>query len=95
MRVPGVQFSLKWMLIAVAGLSVLGTFGLLPIRRAAQKASCEANMRTIGLALQNYHSVYGSFPPAYATDAAGNPMHSWRILILPFAGESPPSGLST
>ncbi len=82
------QFSLRWMLIAVAGLSVLGSFVLLPIRRAMQQASCEANLRTIGLALQSYHSAYGCFPPAYTTDAAGNPMHSWRVLILPYAGEN-------
>src|SRR5262249_10862652 len=27
---------------------------------------------------------FGSFPPAYLADASGKPMHSWRVLILPF-----------
>jgi len=45
---------------------------------------CANNMRNIALALQQYESVHGSFPPAYVADANGNPMHSWRILILPF-----------
>src|SRR4030095_9667762 len=30
---------------------------------------------------------YGSFPPAYIADKNGRPMHSWRILILPFLEE--------
>ena len=81
------QFTLKGMLAGIAVLSVIASVGLLPLRRAAQEASCEANLRTIGLALRNYHSAYGCFPPAYTTDAAGNPMHSWRVLILPFAGK--------
>jgi hypothetical protein len=38
----------------------------------------------IGLALYNYHDTYGSFPPAYIADKDGKPMHSWRVLILPF-----------
>ncbi|MEX0725098.1 MAG: DUF1559 domain-containing protein, partial [Planctomycetaceae bacterium] len=31
---------------------------------------------------------YGSFPPAYVADAAGKPMHSWRVLILPYLDEA-------
>jgi hypothetical protein len=36
------------------------------------------------LAVVNYHDVHGHFPPAYLADAEGRPMHSWRILILPY-----------
>ncbi len=32
----------------------------------------------------NYHDIYGSFPPASIADANGKPMHSWRVLILPW-----------
>src|SRR5262249_28073198 len=35
-------------------------------------------------ALHNYHEKYGSFPPAYIADEKGRPMHSWRMLLLPF-----------
>jgi hypothetical protein len=28
--------------------------------------------------------VHGTFPPAYIADANGTPMHSWRVLILPY-----------
>ncbi len=54
---------------------------------AAYRAQCMNNMRNIALALQMYHDVYDSLPPAYVADANGRPMHSWRVLILPFLEE--------
>jgi type II secretory pathway pseudopilin PulG len=53
-------------------------------REAARRTQCKNNLRQIGLALHNYHETYGAFPPAYVADASGKPMHSWRVLILPF-----------
>lgn len=50
---------------------------------------CKNNLKQIGLALHNYHDVYGSFPPAYVADANGKPMHSWRVLLLPYIDEEP------
>src|SRR5262249_17806187 len=46
------------------------------------------HLKQIGLALENYHAVYGSLPPAYIADAKGRPMHSWRVLILPYLDRS-------
>jgi hypothetical protein len=61
---------------------------LLPAVQAAREASrrsqCNNNLKQIGLAMQNYADVYKSFPPAYIADENGRPMHSWRVLILPF-----------
>ena len=57
-------------------------------REAARAAQCLCNLCQIKLALLNYHSTYGSFPPAYVADADGKPMHSWRVLILPFLEQS-------
>jgi hypothetical protein len=39
------------------------------------------------LAVANYHETYDCFPPAYVTDRDGKPMHSWRVLILPFLSQ--------
>ncbi len=36
------------------------------------------------MAVANYHETFGCFPPAYVVDRQGKPMHSWRVLILPF-----------
>jgi len=46
-----------------------------------------ANLARIGAALQAYHQVHGRFPPAYLTDERGIPVHSWRVLILPYLDE--------
>jgi len=52
-------------------------------RIAAQSAMSRNNMKQIGLALDNYHDVYGAFPLAVMTNENGVE-HSWRVAILPF-----------
>jgi hypothetical protein len=44
-------------------------------------------MRQIALALRQYEEVHGCFPPAHVDDDRGRPLHSWRILLLPFLHE--------
>jgi hypothetical protein len=86
-----------WMLVAIilgclAGLFLIlllcGGVLLLPAvqaaREAARRQMCMSNLKQIGLALHSYHETYKSFPPAYVADADGKPMHSWRVLVLPF-----------
>jgi prepilin-type processing-associated H-X9-DG protein len=83
----------------IVGIILAGVFGfcvvlavpvalLLPAiqaaREAARRSVCTNQMKQIGIALQNYHDTYKTFPPAYLADANGKPMHSWRVLILPF-----------
>ena len=53
-------------------------------RGSARRAQCMGNLKSIGLALRNYHDVYAAFPPAYTVDADGRRLHSWRTLLLPF-----------
>ena len=53
-------------------------------REAARRMQCMNNLKQIGLALHNYHQTYKCFPPAYVADKNSKPMHSWRVLILPF-----------
>lgn len=56
-------------------------------RESARRAECTSNLRQIGLALQLYQVSYGTFPPAVTYSAEGKPMHSWRVLLLPFLGK--------
>jgi prepilin-type processing-associated H-X9-DG protein len=41
-------------------------------------------LKNINLALLNYHSGNGSFPPPFVADERGTPLSSWRVLLLPF-----------
>ncbi|GHT37164.1 hypothetical protein FACS189427_09790 [Planctomycetales bacterium] len=49
--------------------------------------SCVNQMKQIMMGIHNYYETYHSFPPAYTIDSNGQPLHSWRVLILPHLGE--------
>jgi hypothetical protein len=83
---------LAHVLMGIGGVAVL--FGLLlpavsTPRPAGRRSSCGNNLKQIVLALHEYHDIYGSFPPAYVADTNGRPMHSWRVLLLPFIEQQP------
>ena len=52
--------------------------------RSGRRSPCVRNLKQIGYALANYHDANRVFPPAYIADENGIPMHSWRVLILPY-----------
>lgn len=45
---------------------------------------CQCHLYAIGSAIARYVEVHGHYPPAYVADEHGTPMHSWRVLILPY-----------
>jgi hypothetical protein len=53
-------------------------------REFGRSVQCTCNLKQVALALHNYHDFHGEFPPAFVPDQDGKPMHSWRVLILPF-----------
>ncbi|MEO8497518.1 MAG: DUF1559 domain-containing protein, partial [Planctomycetota bacterium] len=84
-------------LLAFGGLASVGLVAtiafvaLFPAIGAARtmvhKRSCQSNLIQIGMALRAYEAAHGTLPPAYIPDASGKPMHSWRVLILPYLNE--------
>jgi prepilin-type processing-associated H-X9-DG protein len=52
----------------------------------AHNYDCRSAMKNIVLGLREYHDEYGAFPPVQISDENGHPMHSWRVLILPYIG---------
>lgn len=74
--------------LAGYGVVVALTMLLLPAidsaREAARRSSCNCNLKQFGIALHNYLDTYGCLPPAYIADSHGRPMHSWRVLLLPY-----------
>ncbi len=56
-------------------------------RANAQRATSVSYLKQIAVAMHNYHDTYKRFPPAATCDAAGKPLLSWRVQLLPFLGE--------
>lgn len=51
---------------------------------SVNESLCTSNLAKLHRALIDYDAVNGSLPPAWISDEDGTPMHSWRILILPY-----------
>jgi len=97
LRVRG--FTLIELLVVIAIIAVLIAL-LLPAvqsaREAARRSQCVNNLKQMGLALHNYHSAIGSFPPGGI--AAGNlsgvkqgPWGAWsaQAMMLPYMEQQP------
>ena len=87
-------FTLIELLVVIAIIAVLIAL-LLPAvqaaREAARRAQCINNLKQLGLALHNYESSNGSFPPGriwsnsgFPTIFAGQQNTTWFCLMLPY-----------
>ncbi len=80
-----------YVLIGVLSLSPSGWWlngAIKDAREGARRSGCKCNLKQFGLALHNYHDVYGAFPPAFVLGPDGQKWHSWRVLILPYLENS-------
>jgi prepilin-type N-terminal cleavage/methylation domain-containing protein/prepilin-type processing-associated H-X9-DG protein len=90
-------FTLIELLVVISIVAVLIAL-LLPAvqaaREAARRVQCSNNLKQIGLALHNYHSVHDTFPPG-AIGLPSHPIgctrrgHSVFTLLLPFVEQTP------
>ncbi len=79
-----------WIVITIV-LVLAGVYVLYPAQQGGGSASppstrmqCSNHIKQIAIAMNNYHDTLTKLPPAYTVDAEGRPLHSWRVLILPY-----------
>jgi chromate transport protein ChrA len=71
--------------IIIAGFVVALLLPAIPAaREPARRMQCTNHMKQIMIAFHQYHTEHGHLPPTYTVDEDGKPLHSWRVLILPY-----------
>ncbi len=56
-------------------------------RDAARRTRSMNNLKQLGLAMHNFHHMFGAFPAAHNMNADGQPLLSWRVHLLPLLEE--------
>lgn len=103
---PRGGFTIVELMVVIAIVGILMAL-LLPAtqqaRAAARRMQCTNNLKQLGLAVHNFHDVYGAFPPARLIldiprgweepgTSVGLDEPSWLIRILPFLEQQAASG---
>ncbi len=76
--------------LATVGMALVVAISSLAFRNvqeSAMRTRSADNLRRIAAALQSYQNDEGRLPPAVVYDEEGHPLHSWRVLLLPYLRE--------
>ena len=85
-------FTLIELLVVIAIIAILIAL-LLPAvqqaREAARRSSCKNNLNQLGVALHNYHEIFGRFPYGYYHSNTYHGRDTWMQQILPQIDQGP------
>lgn len=77
----------RWMFaVALAAIATSGAISIAGARESARREKCASNLKQIGMALHDYHSGWGSFPPGTVGDRTLPPDRrlGWPVLLFQF-----------
>lgn len=84
----------RWINWGAGALVVLILFAiLLPfvehLREDARRSTSKNNLKSLGLALQNYHVTFETLPPGASMREDGTPLLGWQVPLLPYLSATP------
>lgn len=84
----------RWLTGGVVGLVLLALAALLPpavmqAREAARRSQSRNHLKSLGLALHNYHDVHQTLPPGAVVNDDGTGRHGWYIQLAPYVDAAP------
>lgn len=89
---PRFRYSLRGLLTFVfccgAALGILRAVTCVIPRELARRVQCVNSLKSIAVALHQYHDDYGCFPSPSVLDQDGKPMHSWRVALHSYVEDS-------
>ncbi|MGL6195594.1 MAG: DUF1559 domain-containing protein [Thermoguttaceae bacterium] len=88
----GARFVIHWNInelgtkISDSGIlfSRFATLQMENFRENMRRQQCMNNLKQLALAVHNYYDLRQVMVPAYTTDKEGKPLHSWRVILLPY-----------
>jgi len=79
------------------GISLAATFLIMPaallgrvlplVFETRNRTQSMQNLQKTALAMMQYHDDYARFPPTVVSTRDGKPLHSWRVMLLPYLGQ--------
>ncbi|HEY3392460.1 MAG TPA: DUF1559 domain-containing protein [Lacipirellulaceae bacterium] len=75
------QWAILFFLIVTALVLLLPAVQV--ARESSRSGTCINNLKNIALATIAHEAAHGHFPAAHTVDAKNQPLHSWRVLLLP------------
>jgi hypothetical protein len=72
------------LIVTIACVLVIGTRLVRRAQWDARRSTAYGRLCQMRLALQDYEWEHGSLPPLCLRDDSGDPIHSWRALVLPY-----------